>query len=35
MSLFKFAGDKDFHILLQHSVSLIRPHLIFDGWLNA
>ena len=25
-----FAGDKGFHILLQHFTSVIRPHVIYD-----
>jgi len=29
--IIKFAGDKGFHILLQHSVSFIRPHVIHEG----
>jgi len=31
----KLIGDKAFHILLQLSVSVIRPHVTHDGWLNA
>ena len=30
-----FIGDKNFYILLQHSVFFIRPHVIHDGWQNA
>jgi len=30
-----FADGKGFHILLQHTVSVIRPHAIYIGWLIA
>jgi len=30
-----FTSVKGFHILLQHSASVARTHVIHDGWLNA